>query len=155
MVVGLYVWGCVVVRVVGDVVVWLVLLGVEGDGDVGLGVDGKFDWVCVCYLVVGDDDGGGVVVEGEGFECCGVDVGYFGFVFGGEGDGGGGDGEVVVVEGVVDLDVEFFGVDGEVEGLFDGGIVEDVFVGLWNDCVSLGWIVILKRNIWIVKVVYC
>lgn len=106
------------------------MLGVEGDGDVGLGADGKLDWVRVRYLAAGDDDGGGAVAEGEGFECCGVDAGYSGFVSGGEGDRGGGDGEVAAAEGVADLDAESLGADGEVEGLSDGGIAEDASVGL-------------------------
>lgn len=86
---GLHVRGRAAAGVAGDAGPGLAWLGVEGDGDVGLRGHGEVDRVGVGDLAARDGDGGGAVVEGQGFERRGVDTDYSGLAARGEGDGRG------------------------------------------------------------------
>ena len=119
-------------RVARDAAARLAGLRVEGDGDVGLRGRGEVDGVGVGDLAARDGDGGGAVVEGEGFEGGGVDAGHAGLVALRERDGGRGDGQVAGAEGVADLEAEALCAEGDVEGLAEGGVAEDAAAAvLW------------------------
>ena len=79
VVAGLHVRRRPAARVTHDAVAGLARLRVQRDGDVGLRVDFKVDWVCVGDLAARDGDGCGPVSEGQGLECGRVNAGYPGF----------------------------------------------------------------------------